>query len=35
MTVPKEIETDIARLHYGEHWPVGTIAAQLKIHRTS
>lgn len=32
MTVPKETEVDITRLHYGEHWRVGTIAAQLSIH---
>src|SRR5882757_8472568 len=25
MTVPKETEVDITRLHYGEHWRVGTI----------
>jgi transposase len=32
VTVPKETEIDITRLHYGEHWPVGTIAAQLGLH---
>jgi transposase len=32
MTVPQETEVNIVRLHYGEHWPVGTIAAQLGIH---
>lgn len=32
MTVPKETDVNIVRLHYGEHWPVGTIAAQLNIH---
>ncbi len=32
MTVPKDTECEILRLHYGEHWPVGTIAAQLDVH---
>ena len=32
MTVPQETEVNIVRLHYGEHWPIGTIAAQLGIH---
>jgi transposase len=27
-----ELEAEIARLHYAEHWPVGTIAAQLETH---
>jgi transposase len=27
-----EIEAEIVRLHYAEHWRVGTIAAQLGIH---
>ena len=32
MTLPDEIEAQIRRLHHAEHWPVGTIAAQLGIH---
>lgn len=32
MTVPQETDVNIVRLHYGEHWPVGTIATQLGIH---
>jgi hypothetical protein len=32
VTVPQETEVNIVRLHYGEHWPVETIAAQLGIH---
>lgn len=32
MTVALEQEADIRRLHYAEHWPVGTIAAQLSLH---
>jgi transposase len=27
-----ELETEIVRLHYAEHWPVGTIATQLGVH---
>ena len=32
MTVPKEVEVNILRLHYREHWRVGTIATQLGVH---
>jgi transposase len=32
MTVPRDTECEIMRLHYGEHWPVGTIATQLDVH---
>jgi transposase len=31
MTSP-ELEAEIVRLHYAEHWPVGTISAQLGVH---
>jgi transposase len=27
-----EIEAEIVRLHFAEHWKVGTIAAQLGLH---
>ena len=27
-----ELEAEIVRLHYAEHWPVGTIATQLEAH---
>jgi transposase len=27
-----EVEAEILRLHYAEHWPVGTIATQLSAH---
>jgi hypothetical protein len=30
--IPRAIETEILRLHQTEHWPIGTIAAQLRIH---
>ncbi len=32
MTVPKRTEAEIRRLHFAEHWPVGTIARQLHVH---
>lgn len=32
MTVSTFLEADIARLHYAEHFKVGTIAAQLGVH---
>ncbi len=31
MTAP-ELEAEIVRLHFAEHWRVGTIAAQLGVH---
>jgi transposase len=32
VSVSKEVEVEIRRLHFGEHWPVGTVATQLKVH---
>jgi transposase len=32
MTIEIDQEADIRRLYYAEHWPVGTVAAQLGIH---
>jgi transposase len=32
MTVTVEQEAEIRRLHYAEHWPVGTVATQLGVH---
>jgi hypothetical protein len=32
MTIGAETEAEIRRLHYAEHWPVGTIARQLAVH---
>jgi transposase len=32
MTVSTEVETDIRRLFFAEHWKIGTIAAQLHVH---
>ena len=31
MTTP-ELEAEITRLHFAEHWPIGTIATQLAVH---
>lgn len=31
MTTP-EVQLEVRRLHFAEHWPVGTIATQLGIH---
>src|SRR5258707_14747907 len=31
MTTP-DLEAEIVRLHYAEHWRVGTISAQLGVH---
>jgi transposase len=32
MTVPLEVEAEVRRLHFAEHWPVGTIATELSVH---
>lgn len=32
MTTTPEMEFKIRRLHFGEHWPVGTICNQLEVH---
>jgi transposase len=32
VTVPARTEAEIRRLHFAEHWPVGTIASQLGVH---
>lgn len=32
MSVSPEVEAEIRRLHYAEHWPVGTISTQLRVH---
>jgi transposase len=32
MTISREQETEIRRLYYAEHWPLGTIARQLGVH---
>jgi len=30
--IPRALEAEIVRLHHTEHWPVGTIARQLRVH---
>ncbi len=32
MTLPVDVVAAIRRLHFAEHWPVGTIAAEMKVH---
>ena len=32
MTVEAQVEAEIRRLHFVEHWPVGTISKQLAVH---
>jgi len=34
MTVPKQTEADILRLHFAEKWPKNTIAKQLHVHHS-
>jgi transposase len=35
MTIPAELEAQILRYHYAEHWPVNTIARQLRVHHST
>mgnify|MGYP003336195961 CR=1 FL=1 len=35
MALTPETEAEILRRHYADHWPAGTIAAQLNLHRDS
>jgi transposase len=30
--IARELEIEIVRLHHAEHWPIGTIARQLRLH---
>ncbi len=30
--IPRALEAEIVRLHHTEHWPIGTIASQLRVH---
>lgn len=34
MTVHKEVEAEIRRLHFAEHWKKGSIVSQLGVHRS-
>ena len=33
--IPRALEAEIVRLHHTEHWPVGTIARQLRVHHST
>jgi transposase len=33
--IPRALEAEILRLHHAEHWPIGTIAAQLRVHHST
>jgi transposase len=33
--IPRALEAEIVRLHHTEHWPVGTIATQLRVHHST
>jgi transposase len=33
--IPRVLEAEILRLHHAEHWPIGTIAAQLRLHHST
>lgn len=35
MPIPPETEAEILRRHFADHWPAGTIATQLNLHRDS
>ena len=33
--IPRALQADILRLHHAERWPIGTIAAQLRVHHST
>ena len=33
--IPRALESEIVRLYHAEHWPVGTIARQLRVHHAT
>ena len=33
--IPRPLEAEILRLHHAEHWQIGTIAAQLRVHHST
>ena len=33
--IPRALEAEILRLHAAEHWPIGTIATQLRVHHST
>ena len=35
MKTTAEVEAEVVRLHYAEHWRIGTIATQLALHQVT
>jgi transposase len=33
--ISRALEAEILRLHHAEHWPIGTIATQLRVHHST
>ncbi len=33
--ISRALEAEILRLYHTEHWPIGTIATQLRVHHTT
>ena len=33
--IPRALEAEILRLYHAEHWPIGTIARQLRVHHST
>jgi len=33
--IPQELAAEILRLYHAEHWPIGTLARQLKVHHST
>ena len=33
--IPRALEAEIVRLYHAEHWPIGTIARQLRVHHAT
>jgi transposase len=33
--IPRALEAEILRLHHTEHWPIGTLATQLRVHHST
>ncbi len=33
--ISRALEAEILRLHHSEHWPIGTIATQLRVHHST
>ena len=33
--ISRALEAEILRLHYSEHWLIGTISTQLRVHHST